>query len=64
MSTDAQEAKTKKLKQHSKYSTRVVNRCIICGRRRAYYRMFKMCRICLRNKAHSGDIPGLSKSSW
>jgi len=64
MSTTAQEAKFRKLKRNSKYSTRVFNRCEICGRSRGYHGTFKLCRICLRDRALSGDIPGLSKSSW
>lgn len=40
------------------------NRCGICGRARAYYRKFQMCRICLRRLAHRGEIPGLRKASW
>lgn len=64
MSTAAQEAKHRQLKVKSKYSTRVFNRCLICGRSRAYYKMFKMCRLCLRKKAHEGNIPGMTKSSW
>jgi small subunit ribosomal protein S14 len=64
MSTTAQEVKARKLQVKSKYPTRVFNRCVICGRARGYNRLFKMCRICLRNHAHDGDIPGLRKSSW
>ncbi|KXK10065.1 MAG: type Z 30S ribosomal protein S14 [Candidatus Dojkabacteria bacterium] len=64
MSTTAQEAKEKRLKKKSKYSSRVFNRCQMCGRARGYHRMFKLCRICLRDKALAGDIPGLRKSSW
>jgi ribosomal protein S14 len=40
------------------------NRCPLCGRSRAYYRKFDMCRICLRKLASSGQIPGVIKSSW
>ena len=47
-----------------KFRTRAVNRCQICGRGRAYYRRFKMCRICLRNLAARGEIAGLHKASW
>jgi small subunit ribosomal protein S14 len=47
-----------------KYPTRQVNRCRICGRRRGYIRKFKMCRICFRNLASEGKIPGITKSSW
>ena len=47
-----------------RYSTRAYNRCSRCGRPRAYYRQFGLCRICLRELAHEGVIPGLTKSSW
>ncbi|MEM7798373.1 MAG: type Z 30S ribosomal protein S14 [Chloroflexota bacterium] len=47
-----------------KYKTRVRNRCNLCGRPRAYYRRFGLCRICLREQALKGNIPGLVKSSW
>ncbi|MCB1828019.1 MAG: 30S ribosomal protein S14 [Coxiellaceae bacterium] len=39
-------------------------RCNCCGRPRAVYRKFKLCRICLRQKAMKGEVPGLVKSSW
>jgi len=47
-----------------RYKTREYNRCGRCGRPRAYYRKFGLCRICLREVAHQGVIPGLTKSSW
>ena len=47
-----------------RYSTRSYNRCERCGRARAYYRKFKLCRICLRELAHRGELPGVTKSSW
>jgi small subunit ribosomal protein S14 len=47
-----------------KFAVRRYNRCGICGRPRAYYRKFKLCRICLRNQALKGNIPGMVKSSW
>jgi small subunit ribosomal protein S14 len=47
-----------------KYKTREYHRCRRCGRARAYYRKFGMCRICLREMAHEGYVPGLTKSSW
>ncbi|MBU5615484.1 type Z 30S ribosomal protein S14 [Geomonas azotofigens] len=50
--------------QRAKYKVRERNRCNICGRPRAYYRKFEMCRICLRKYANSGQIPGVIKSSW
>ncbi len=47
-----------------RYKTREYSRCARCGRPRAYYRKFGLCRICLREVAHQGVIPGLTKSSW
>ena len=44
--------------------TRIRNRCDLTGRPRAYYRKFGLCRICLREAAHEGYIPGMTKSSW
>jgi small subunit ribosomal protein S14 len=48
----------------SKHSTRNYNRCKRCGRSRAYFRKFGLCRICLREIASQGLIPGVRKSSW
>ncbi|MFP4382845.1 MAG: type Z 30S ribosomal protein S14 [Spirochaetia bacterium] len=53
-----------KARKKPKYSTRAYNRCEICGRPRGYMRKFKMCRICFRNLASKGMIPGVTKSSW
>ncbi len=47
-----------------KYSTRAVNRCKVCGRSRAYMRKFCVCRICFRELANQGRLPGVKKSSW
>jgi small subunit ribosomal protein S14 len=47
-----------------KYRTRAYSRCSRCGRPRAVYRKFGLCRICLRQLAHMGMIPGMTKSSW
>jgi small subunit ribosomal protein S14 len=47
-----------------KYKSRGYNRCRRCGRSRAYYRKFGLCRLCLRDAAHKGYIPGMTKSSW
>ena len=47
-----------------KFSTRAYNRCHICGRPRGYMRDFQMCRICFRELASMGKIPGVTKSSW
>jgi len=46
------------------FPTRVYNRCTLCGRRHGYLRFFKICRICFRELACSGEIPGVTKSSW
>ncbi|HLT18361.1 MAG TPA: type Z 30S ribosomal protein S14 [Thermomicrobiales bacterium] len=47
-----------------KFSTRQRNRCKRCGRPRAYIRKFGLCRICFRELALSGKLPGVTKSSW
>lgn len=47
-----------------KFSTRLVRRCFRCGRRRAYMRDFGICRICFREMATLGRIPGVRKASW
>jgi small subunit ribosomal protein S14 len=47
-----------------KFSTRHRRRCKICGRPRAVYRKFGICRICFRNLADEGMIPGVRKASW
>jgi small subunit ribosomal protein S14 len=48
----------------SKYKVRNYTRCNKCGRSRAVFRKFGLCRICLRELAHQGVIPGMTKSSW
>jgi len=60
----ATQAWTAKMRRPQKFSVRYRNRCQICGRPRGCYRDFGLCRICLRNMAHEGLIPGLKKSSW
>lgn len=47
-----------------KWSSRVVRRCFRCGRGRAFMRDFGLCRICFRELANEGKIPGVKKSSW
>ncbi|HOM33122.1 MAG TPA: type Z 30S ribosomal protein S14 [Candidatus Paceibacterota bacterium] len=51
-------------KKTPKYSTRIVRRCFRCGRKRGYIREYGLCRICLRELAHKGEIPGVKKASW
>ena len=53
-----------KQKKDPKFETRRHNRCAICGRPRAYYRKFGICRICFRTMASHGLIPGVRKASW
>lgn len=53
-----------KQKRGSKFPVRNYNRCINCGRPRAFIRKFKLCRICFREMASSGQIPGVVKASW
>ncbi len=53
-----------KAKRKPKFSTRAYTRCNFCGRARAVYKKFGLCRICLRERAHLGEIPGLRKASW
>ncbi len=60
----ATKAHMAKANRPPKYSTRRIRRCQLCGRVRGVYRKFQICRICLRNLAHEGKIPGLMKSSW
>jgi small subunit ribosomal protein S14 len=50
--------------ERRKFPTRVRNRCKICGRPRGYIRRFGLCRICFRELALEGKIPGVVKSSW
>jgi small subunit ribosomal protein S14 len=44
--------------------TRVYNRCALCGRRHGFMRFFDICRICFRELASRGEVPGVTKSSW
>ncbi|HBR17344.1 MAG TPA: type Z 30S ribosomal protein S14 [Deltaproteobacteria bacterium] len=53
-----------KANRKNKFKVREYNRCPLCGRPRAYYRKFDMCRLCMRKLALKGEIPGLTKSSW
>jgi small subunit ribosomal protein S14 len=47
-----------------KFSSRLIRRCWRCGRRHGYMRKFDLCRICFRELASNGEIPGIRKSSW
>ena len=60
----AREALIQKQQKTQKFSTREYNRCNVCGRPHAYIRKYGVCRICFRNMAAEGEIPGVKKSSW
>ncbi|MBX3111145.1 MAG: type Z 30S ribosomal protein S14 [Fimbriimonadaceae bacterium] len=53
-----------KQKAKPKFKVRAYNRCSLCGRDSGYFRYFGICRICLRECAHKGLLPGVVKSSW
>jgi small subunit ribosomal protein S14 len=60
----ARKALMNKAEAKPKFGVRAYNRCKRCGRAHAYYRKFGLCRICLRELAHRGELPGVIKSSW
>ncbi len=53
-----------KAEKEPKFKVRGYNRCPFCGRPRAFIRKFGMCRICFRELASEGKLPGVTKSSW
>ncbi len=60
----ARKAMVVKQQRKPKFSTRGYTRCSICGRPHAVLRKFGICRICFRDLAHAGKLPGVKKSSW
>ncbi|MFH1714422.1 MAG: type Z 30S ribosomal protein S14 [Candidatus Nealsonbacteria bacterium] len=60
----AKKSQIAKSKRKPKFKSRVVRRCFKCGRKRAFMRDFGLCRICFREMANQGLIPGVKKSSW
>jgi len=60
----ARKALIAKQKRKPKFSSRAYTRCRRCGRPRAYIRFFGICRVCFRELASSGQIPGVRKASW
>ncbi len=60
----ATQAKIARERKKLKFKVRFRNRCRLCGRPRGYMRKFELCRICFRNLALSGELPGVTKSSW
>lgn len=61
MATKAQIAKAKR---KPKFKSRQLNRCHRCGRNKSFIRDFGLCRICVREMAHQGLLPGVRKASW
>ncbi len=53
-----------KAQREPKFKVRKYNRCSLCGRSRGYIRDFGVCRLCFRELAHQGKIPGIRKASW
>lgn len=53
-----------KAKREQKFKVREYNRCRVCGRPRGYIRKFGLCRLCFRELALKGEIPGVVKASW
>jgi small subunit ribosomal protein S14 len=60
----AKKALVEKSNRTPKFKVRAYTRCQRCGRARAVYRKFKLCRLCLRELAHAGEVPGITKASW
>jgi len=60
----AKKALIAKAKRGSRFSAREYTRCGRCGRPRAVYRRFLLCRVCFREMAHNGELPGIRKASW
>ncbi|MEI6835650.1 MAG: type Z 30S ribosomal protein S14 [Candidatus Falkowbacteria bacterium] len=60
----ARKALIAKAKLKPKFTTRKINRCWRCGRNHGYMRDFGLCRICFKELADNGDLPGIKKSSW
>jgi small subunit ribosomal protein S14 len=60
----AKKALIEKQRSNPKFGVRAYSRCARCGRPRAVYRRFQLCRLCFRQLAHQGEIPGVTKASW
>lgn len=60
----ARKAMIAKWKKKQKFGVRHYNRCKLCGRARGYLRKFEMCRLCFRELARAGELPGVIKASW
>ncbi len=60
----AKRSKIVKSQNKPKFPVQQHNRCLKCGRPRAYIRKFGLCRLCFRELAHKGELPGVKKASW
>ena len=60
----AKKSQIVKSAREPKFKTRIIRRCFRCGRVRGYMQKFGLCRICFREMANKGEIPGIKKSSW
>ncbi|MBI3317745.1 MAG: type Z 30S ribosomal protein S14 [Candidatus Omnitrophica bacterium] len=60
----AKKSQVNRWKKAPAFRTRRYSRCYRCGRAGGTYRKFRLCRICLRELAHRGEIPGMTKASW
>lgn len=60
----AKKALIAKAGRKPKFRVRAYRRCSRCGRSRAVFRKFNLCRICFREMAHRGELPGVTKASW
>jgi len=60
----AKKSLIEKQQKRSKFAVREYTRCRRCGRARAVYRKFMLCRLCLRELSHAGEVPGVTKASW
>lgn len=60
----AKKALRNKAAARPKFKVRGYTRCTRCGRPRAVFRRFNLCRLCFRHMAHKGEIPGITKASW
>ena len=60
----AKKSKIAQQKRGQKYGVQNYTRCERCGRPRAVYRRFRLCRVCFRQMAHAGELPGITTASW
>ncbi len=60
----AKKSQLAKHRKKPKFKVRAYNRCKICGRPRGYIRKFGICRLCMRELSHKGELPGVIKASW